>query len=50
MKLSELKTGEKGVIVRVKGHGGFRKRIVEMGFIKGEERGGLSQCSSSTIP
>ena len=35
MKLSELKTGEKGVIVRVKGHGGFRKRIVEMGFIKG---------------
>ena len=36
MKLSELKTGEKGVIVRVMGHGGFRKRIVEMGFIKGK--------------
>ena len=36
MKLSELKTGEKGVIVRVSGHGGFRKRIVEMGFIKGK--------------
>ena len=36
MKLSALKTGEKGVIVRVKGHGGFRKRIVEMGFIKGK--------------
>lgn len=36
MKLSELKSGEKGVIVRVKGHGGFRKRIVEMGFIKGK--------------
>ena len=36
MKLSELHTGEKGVIVRVKGHGGFRKRIVEMGFIKGK--------------
>lgn len=35
MKLSELKTGEKGVIVKVYGHGGFRKRIVEMGFIKG---------------
>ncbi len=34
MKLSELKTGEKGVIVKVLGHGGFRKRIVEMGFIK----------------
>lgn len=35
MRLSELKTGEKGVIVKVLGHGGFRKRIVEMGFIKG---------------
>ena len=37
MKLSELKTGQKGVIVKVLGHGGFRKRIVEMGFIKGQE-------------
>ena len=37
MKLSELKTGEKGVIVKVQGHGGFRKRIIEMGFIKGKE-------------
>lgn len=37
MKLSELKTGEKGIIVKVLGHGGFRKRIVEMGFIKGKE-------------
>lgn len=37
MKLSELHTGEKGIIVKVYGHGGFRKRIVEMGFIKGKE-------------
>ena len=37
MKLSELKTGQKGVIIKVLGHGGFRKRIVEMGFIKGQE-------------
>ncbi len=37
MRLSELKTGEKGVIVKVLGHGGFRKRIVEMGFIKGKK-------------
>ena len=37
MKLSELKTGEKGIIVKVLGHGGFRKRIIEMGFIKGQE-------------
>ncbi len=37
MKLSELKTGEKGVIVKVQGHGSFRKRIIEMGFIKGKQ-------------
>ena len=36
MKLSELRTGEKGVIVKVLGHGGFRKRIIEMGFVKGK--------------
>ena len=36
MRLSELKTGQYGVIVKVLGHGGFRKRIVEMGFIKGK--------------
>ena len=36
MKLSELKTGEQAVIVKVHGHGGFRKRIIEMGFIKGK--------------
>ena len=37
MRLSELKTGESGVIVKVSGHGGFRKRIIEMGFIKGKK-------------
>ena len=37
MKLSELKNGEKAVIVRVAGHGGFRKRIMEMGFVRGVE-------------
>ena len=37
MKLSKLNTGEKGIIVKVLGHGGFRKRIIEMGFIKGKE-------------
>ena len=36
MRLSELRTGEKGVLVMVLGLGGFRKRIVEMGFIKGK--------------
>ena len=37
MILSELKTGEKAVIVRVHGHGSFRKRLIEMGFIQGKE-------------
>ena len=36
MKLSDLKTGERGVIVRVGGHGSFRKRLIEMGFIQGK--------------
>lgn len=36
MQLSELKTGESGIIVKVYGHGGFRKRIIEMGFINGK--------------
>ena len=37
MKLSELKNGETAVIVRLSGHGGFRKRIMEMGFVRGEK-------------
>lgn len=36
MRLSELQIGEKGVIIKVMGHGGFRRRIIEMGFIKGK--------------
>lgn len=45
MRLSELTTGEKGVIVKVLGHGGFRKRIVEMGFIKGKTVEVFIECS-----
>lgn len=37
MRLSELKTGETGVIVKILGHGAFRKRVMEMGFVKGQE-------------
>ena len=37
MKLSELGTGERGVIVKVSGHGSFRKRLVEMGFVRGNK-------------
>jgi ferrous iron transport protein B len=36
MKLSELRTGESAVIVKALGYGGFRKRITEMGFVKGK--------------
>ncbi len=36
MRLSDLHTGEKAVIAKVNGHGGFRKRLVEMGFISGK--------------
>jgi len=37
MKLSELKTGDSGLIVKVLGRGAFRKRVTEMGFIRGKE-------------
>ena len=34
--LSGLQNDETGVIVKVRGHGAFRKRITEMGFVKGK--------------
>ncbi|MBP3547519.1 MAG: ferrous iron transport protein B [Alistipes sp.] len=37
MRLSELKTGESATVVKVLGYGGFRRRIVEMGFVRGQE-------------
>lgn len=36
MLLSDLNTGGQGVIVKVNGSGAFRKRILEMGFVKGK--------------
>ena len=36
MRLSELKTGESATILKVAGHGGFRRRIMEMGFVRGQ--------------
>ena len=35
MRLSELQTGESAVVVKIVGHGGFRRRIMEMGFVRG---------------
>ncbi len=37
MRLSELKPGETGVITKILGHGAFRKRVMEMGFVKGRK-------------
>ena len=37
MRLSELKPGETGIIVKILGHGAFRKRVIEMGFVKGRK-------------
>jgi Fe2+ transport system protein FeoA len=35
--LSRFKEGERGVIIKVQGSGAFRKRLQEMGFVKGTE-------------
>lgn len=37
MRLSELMTGETAVIVKILGHGAFRKRVMEMGFVRGRQ-------------
>jgi len=37
MNLSDLHEGDKGIILKVRGRGAFRKRILEMGFVVGKE-------------
>lgn len=37
MKLADLKPGQTGVITKILGHGAFRKRVMEMGFVRGRE-------------
>ncbi len=37
MNLADLKNGEKGIILKVRGRGAFRKRIIEMGFVVGKQ-------------
>jgi ferrous iron transport protein B len=37
MKLSDLEQGQKAVISKVRGRGAFRRRIMEMGFVGGQE-------------
>jgi ferrous iron transport protein B len=36
MTLAELQNNESGIITKVKGRGAFRKRITEMGFVRGK--------------
>ena len=53
IKLSQLKTGERGIVVKVLGHGAFRKRVIEMGFVRGQEvevlQAALSAIRSSIL-
>ena len=37
MRLSQLTTGQKAKVIKIVGHGAFRKRLMEMGFVKGQE-------------
>lgn len=37
MRLSDLETGRSAVIIKILGHGAFRRRVMEMGFVKGRE-------------
>ena len=37
LRLADIPTGNECVVVKVHGHGSFRNRIVEMGFVKGEK-------------
>lgn len=37
MRLNELQPGQTGVITKILGHGAFRKRVMEMGFVRGRE-------------
>ena len=35
MRLSDLPTGSEARVIKILGHGAFRKRVIEMGFVKG---------------
>ena len=37
MTLADLRPGESAVITKILGHGAFRKRVMEMGFVRGRE-------------
>lgn len=35
MRLSDINAGERCVVTKILGHGAFRKRVIEMGFVRG---------------
>lgn len=37
MRLSDLRTGQEGIVVKILGHGALRKRVIEMGFVRGQK-------------
>ena len=37
MNLSEISTGKSAIVVKVLGSGNFRRRIIEMGFVRGKK-------------
>ena len=37
MRLDELSTGQTATVVKIVGHGAFRKRLIEMGFVRVRE-------------
>ena len=37
MKLSDIKMGDSAIIAKVHGTGKFRRRIIEMGFVRGQK-------------
>ncbi len=37
LTLADMQTGDRCMILKVHGHGGFRHRILELGFVRGEE-------------
>ena len=36
MRLSDIPTGQTAIVLKVLGYGGFRRRVMEMGFVRGK--------------
>ena len=44
MRLNELRPGERGIIRRVGGIGAFRRRLLDLGLLPGEEIAAVRQA------